>query len=84
VEEAVETLRKCQTKLASQSDSEVVLWNYLNGRWHLARLYRQTGHLAEAEELEGALRAQLKLADADHSIARALKQLPLTTRGTGM
>ena len=84
IEEAVETLRKCQTELASQPDSEVVLWAYLDGRWHLARLYRQTGHLAEAEELESALRAQLKFADPDHSIARALKQLPLATQGTGM
>lgn len=84
IEEAVETLRECQTKLASQPDSEIVLWLYLDGRRHLARLYRQTGHLAEAEELESALRAQLKLADPDHSIARALKQLPLATQDTGM
>ena len=84
IDEALETLRKCQTELASQSDSEVVWWHYLDGRWHLARLYRQTGHLAEAEKVESALRAQLKLADPDHSIARALKQLPLATQRTGM
>lgn len=45
IDEALETLRKCETELASQSDSEIVLWQYLDGRWHLARLYRQTGHL---------------------------------------
>ncbi len=78
VDEAVDTLRGCQTKLASQPDSDAVWWNNLDGRWHLARLYRQAGHLAEAEAEESALRAQLKLADPDHAIARALKQLPPT------
>jgi DNA-binding winged helix-turn-helix (wHTH) protein/tetratricopeptide (TPR) repeat protein len=80
IDEAVDTLRKCQTKLASQPDSDAVWWNNLDGRWHLARLYRQVGHLVQAEAEESALRAQLKLADPDHAIARALKQLPLTTQ----
>ena len=46
---------------------------------HLARLYRQTGRFAEAEAEENSLRAQLKLADPVHDIARALRQLPRTT-----
>lgn len=79
IEEAVQTLRKCQTKLASQPDSDAVWWNNLGGRWHLARLYRQTGRFAEAEAEENSLRVQLKLADPVHDIARALKQLPRTT-----
>jgi tetratricopeptide (TPR) repeat protein len=79
IEEAVQTLQKCQTKLASQPDSDAVWWNNLGGRWHLARLYRQTGRFAEAEAEENSLRAQLKLADPVHDIARALKQLPRTT-----
>jgi hypothetical protein len=77
IDEAVDTLRSCQTKLASQPDSDAVWWNNLDGRWHLARLYRQTGRIAEAEAEENSLRGQLKLADPDHDIARALKQLPL-------
>jgi tetratricopeptide (TPR) repeat protein len=80
IEEAVQTLRTCQTKLASQPDSDAVWWNNLDGRWHLARLYRQTGRFEEAEAEENSLRAQLKLADPVHVIARALKQLPLTTQ----
>jgi DNA-binding winged helix-turn-helix (wHTH) protein len=80
IDEAVDTLRGCQTKLASQPDFGAVRWINLDGRWHLARLYRQAGHLVEAEAEESALRAQLKLADPDHAIARALKQLPLTTQ----
>ena len=79
IEEAVQTLRTCQTKLASQPDSDAVWWNNLDGRWHLARLYRQTGRFEEAEAEENSLRAQLKLADPVHDIARALKQLPRTT-----
>lgn len=80
IDEAVGTLRRCQIELASQPDSDSVWWNNLDGRWHLARLYRQTGHFSEAEAEENALRAQLKLADPDHVIARALNQLPLTTQ----
>jgi tetratricopeptide (TPR) repeat protein len=79
IDEAVDTLRGCQTKLASQPDSDAVSWDNLDGRWHLARLYRQTGRFAEAEAEENSLRAQLKLADPVHDIARALKQLPRTT-----
>ena len=79
IEEAVQTLRACQTKLASQPDSDAVWWNNLGGRWHLARLYRQTGRIAEAEAEENSLRAQLKLADPAHDIARALTQLPRPT-----
>jgi len=80
IDEALQTLRRCQTIFATQSDFLAVWWNNLNGRWHLARLYRQTRHFAEAEAEENALRAQLKLADPDHVIARALRQLPLTTQ----
>ena len=79
IDEAVETLQECQTKLASQPDSDAVSWDNLDGRWHLARLYRQTGRIAEAEAEENSLRGQLKLADPVHDIALALKQLPLTT-----
>lgn len=82
-EEAVQTLRKCQTNLATRPDSDAVWWNNLGGRWHLARLYRQTGRFAEAEAEENSLRGQLKLADPDHDIARALKQLPRTTESAG-
>jgi DNA-binding winged helix-turn-helix (wHTH) protein/tetratricopeptide (TPR) repeat protein len=78
VDEALDALRGCQTKLVGQSDSDAVSWDNLDGRWHLARLYRQTGHIAEAEAEENSLRAQLKLADPDQDIARALKQLPRT------
>ena len=76
IDEAVDALRGCQTKLVGQPDSDAASWDNLDGRWHLARLYRQAGHLAEAEAEESALRAQLKLADPDHDIALALKQLP--------
>jgi len=79
-DEALRTLRECQAKLAGQPDSDAVWWNNLDGRWHLARLYRQTGHFAEAEAEENALRAQLKLADPDHVIARTLRQLPIITQ----
>jgi tetratricopeptide (TPR) repeat protein len=84
IDEAVDALRGCQSKLVGQSDSDAVSWDNLDGRWHLARLYRQAGHLAEAEAEESALRAQLKLADPDHDIARALKQLPRRTEAAAI
>jgi tetratricopeptide (TPR) repeat protein len=73
--EAVQTLADCETQLLARSDLEFVgHWNS-TARWHLAVLYRQTGQVEKAEAIEDALRGQLKLADSDHPIARALKQL---------
>ena len=74
--EAMQTLGDCETQLAAQGDWEFVRhWNSV-ARLHLAALYRQTGQVAKAGAIEGALREQLKLADLDHPIARALKELP--------
>ena len=84
IDEALQTLRECQAKLAGQPNSDAVWWNNLDGRWHLARLYRQTGHFAEAEAEENALRTQLQLADPDHVIARSLRQLPITTQSAAV
>jgi tetratricopeptide (TPR) repeat protein len=79
IHEAMGVLRECQTKLVGQPDSDAVSWDNLDGRWHLARLYRQEGHFVQAEAEENSLRGQLKLADPDHDIALALRQLPRTT-----
>lgn len=76
IDEAVHTLADCENQLAGWSDREYVTpWNMV-ARWHLAALYRRIGKLTEAEAIEDALRRQLKLADPDHPIARALKQVP--------
>jgi hypothetical protein len=76
LDEAVRTLADCENQLAGWSDREYVNpWNTV-ARWHLAALYRRIGKVTEAEAIEDALRGQLKLADPDHPIARALKQLP--------
>ena len=84
LDEALQTLGKSQTTDPGQPDFEAVWWDNLDARWHLARLYRQTGHFAEAEAEENALRTQLKLADPDHLIARSLRQLPITTQSAAV
>jgi len=84
IDDALDSLRGCQTKLVGQPDSDAVSSDNLDGRWHLARLYRQTGRIAEAEAEENSLRAQLKLADPDHDIARALKQLRRKTESAAL
>jgi hypothetical protein len=75
-DEAVHTLADCETQLATWSDWEFVHPRNSVARSHLAALYRQTGQVEKAEAIEDALRGQLKLADLDHPIVRALKQLP--------
>ncbi len=72
---AIAVLVDLQDQLATFGDSFVVQYYNLDARWHLARLYRQTGQMGKAELVENALRAQLKLADADHAIAHGLKEL---------
>lgn len=74
IDEAVQTLADCENQLAGWSDREYVTpWNTV-ARSHLAARYRRIGKATEADAIEDALRGQLKLADPDHPIARALKQ----------
>ena len=74
----------CETQLSAQSNWEFVHPRNLVARWHLAGLLRQTGKVTDAEAIEDALRGQLRLADPDHPIARALKQLPPTNNQTAI
>lgn len=75
---AIAVLVGLQDQLAAFGDSSVVHFYNLDARWHLARLYRETGQLGKAELVENAVRTQLKLADPDHAIARALRELSAT------
>jgi hypothetical protein len=72
---AIAVLTDLQDQLAAYGDSAVVHFYNVDARWHLARLYRQTGKLDKAGIIENALRSQLKLADPDHTVAGELKQL---------
>lgn len=75
-DEALQVLIACEEELARQSDLDFVTYGNLHARLHLAQLYRKTGHEAKAISVENALRAQLKLADADHVIARTVNRQP--------
>jgi hypothetical protein len=80
---AIAVLTDLQDQLAAFGDSSVVHFYNLDARWHLARLYRQTGQMDKAEMIENALRNQLKVADPDHTIAHELKQLAATQEVAG-
>ena len=73
---AIAVLVDLQDQLAAYGDSFVAHYYNLDARWHLARLYRQGGQLDKAATVENSLRAQLQYADPDHTIARALKEIP--------
>ena len=72
---AITALVDLQEQLPALGNNFVVHFYNLDARWHLAQLYRRTGQLDKAAAVESALRTQLKFADPDHSIARALKGL---------
>lgn len=76
---AITALVDLQDQLPALGDNFVVHYYNLDARWHLARLYRQTGQLDKAAVIENSLRTQLKFADPDHAIARALKEIPGAT-----
>jgi DNA-binding winged helix-turn-helix (wHTH) protein/tetratricopeptide (TPR) repeat protein len=72
---AITALVDLQEQLPALGNNFVVHFYNLDARWHLARLYRKTGQLDKAEEVENGLRVQLKLADPDVAILRELKGL---------
>jgi tetratricopeptide (TPR) repeat protein len=72
---AITALVDLQEQLPALGNNFVVHFYNLDARWHLARLYRKTGQVDKAEEIENGLRVQLKLADPDVAIAHGLKEL---------
>jgi hypothetical protein len=48
---------------------------WMDAYFRLAKLYRECGRDSEAREIEGELRALLRLADPDHYILQELERM---------
>jgi hypothetical protein len=69
-DEAIKVLVEAETQLSTLSERAFVnAWNLI-ARKHLAKLYRHAGKTAEANAIETALRAKLRLSEPQHRKAR--------------